>query len=47
MIGVNADDWIYYKPTDTDRTMKCRLPGTGSYGTGINHAVLLIGYTDT
>jgi C1A family cysteine protease len=47
MIGVNADEWPFYLPYQTDRTMKCTLPRTGSFGTVINHAVLLIGYTET
>ncbi len=47
MLGVYTDDWFYYKPNEADRTMKCRLSLFGSFARVINHAVLLIGYTDT
>ena len=46
ILGVDADDWGYYRPVLTDpianKIFSC---STGNSGAGINHAVLLIGYT--
>lgn len=45
-IAVNANDWVYYSPTSTNRVMKCSTSNSAS-GYSLNHAVLLVGYTAT
>ncbi len=42
MLGVNANDFQNYSPTATNQVLNCK--NANSKG-GINHAVLLIGYT--
>jgi C1A family cysteine protease len=43
---VCADDWFYYKPSPTQRTMSCSWWYSTSYSQ-INHAILIVGYTET
>lgn len=45
IIGVNANDWFFYKPSATKRTLSC-TPANSQSGMLINHAVLLVGYND-
>lgn len=47
MIGVSSSDWTFYKPTDTYRTIQCRPLASQTYGSRIDHAVLLVGFTET
>ncbi len=48
ILGVDADEWPFYKPnltgTEQQKTFSCSE--ANSLGTGINHAVELIGYTE-
>lgn len=45
MIAIDSDDWMFYKPTDTDRTMRC-IYGNSIRASSLNHAALLVGYTE-
>lgn len=42
MLGVNANDWGSYRPTSSSQVFSCKKTNSGG---GINHAVLLVGYT--